>query len=270
MQIPIPNAFTIHQLGTAGGAIPFPFSASTRHYENGVIQFRLHPVRVVEIADLFAQYPRLVVFDVAYTSFDEQLSEQAALCEAIEFYGVDCQPVDHDAVVICGTDFPGLLSSLDHYQFQAFLPGPAAAIETIEELLTGLRPRLRDAPVLPRLPDSPFFLSSHDDCNLTLESAGPELPRLALERSLRYYAGTVLYQEIDYTGEIAGVPSNMLNALCPANSGWTIFRDQTTLTGRSLSIGVSSKPFLFTRNQTYPVDFHIEYRFDAGEWEKAE
>jgi hypothetical protein len=247
--------------------MPFPFSTSNSIFKNSNM-LKLHPLQVVEIAYLFTEYPRLVVFDVAFTSFDEQLAESAPLAEAAAFFGIDCQPIDHDAILLDGTEFVPLMTKMDHYQFHTFPPGAGANLEAIEANLAVIRRTLWDIPALVHLPDSDFMLYSHDDCNVTLESTTPELGRLILERSLQIYAGTVLHQEVGFDGDIANIPANVLDSIYPVNDGWTTFRDMASLSGTTLSMGVSAKPFSFTENQAYPIDFHIEYNFDVGEWQR--
>lgn len=124
----------------------------------------------------------------------------------------------------------------------------------------------RTHPLLPHLPHSRFFLDSHDDCYLYLESRDDLLPKRIFERALQVYAGTVLFEESGFEGEIAPIPGELLEALWPENAGLTMLREATYVEGRTVHIGVSPVEFSFQETRAYPTTFFVVYDGRTGKW----
>jgi hypothetical protein len=115
--------------------------------------------------------------------------------------------------------------------------------------------------LLPELPGSRFFIASHDDCYLTVESVDMLLPRQVFARMLGKYTAAVLERE-----DIAAVPDELVDALWQGNFGLAILRDLTEVTPSGLRIGVTRKPFNFRDEETYPVDCYLTYNAVNRKW----
>jgi hypothetical protein len=268
LKVKFPNAFTIHKLGVPGGAIPFPFGVSC--YENtiGVFSLYLHPISLVDIGDFFKGFETVIVFNVAHSTEDWKIGETLALSELATNYEVDFRAVDTETIVISGEELEVLLVGIDHYDFHAFdVPKSYTDEWIIEGVSAHLKhKRSKTNPLLPHLPNSDFFLYSHDDCSLHLDSYDVKFLKQIFERAMQIYAGTVLIEESNFEGEIAGIPKEIIDTIWPMNSGLTIFRALTEVEKSKICIGISQKEFNFREAGEYPVDFFILYDYVVGEW----
>ena len=268
LKVKVPNAFTIHKLGVPGGVIPFPFGISCYENANGVFSLILHPISLVNIGDFFNGFRTIVVFNIAHSTEDLKTGEMVVLSELAASFEVDFRAVDTETIVISGETLEALLKEIDHYDFHAF---DIPKNYTDEGILAGVSNRLKHKlsktnPLLPQLPNSNFFLYSHDDCSLHLDSYDVRFLIQIFERVLQIYAGTVLIEESSFEGEIAGIPKDFIDAIWPMNTGFTIFRDLTEVGKSKIWIGISKKEINLQEAGEYPSDFFIVYDYEAGEW----
>jgi hypothetical protein len=284
-RVRIPNAFTIHQLGTPNGSLPYPFGVSSYERTDGVFSLILFPVSLVDLCDLLARFETIAVFDVAHASFDvqgvegmlgdsglslaAQAKRPAVLSEIAAARDVDCHVIDAGIIVIPAKDLADLLTGLDHYNFYAFDVSKDYTEQEIVENVSNHRRgewRRTEHPLC-RLAQARFFLHSHDDCDLYLEAYDVSFLKQVFERALQMYAGTVLAEESGFGGEIAGIAAEVMEALWPTNAGLTILKSDTEARGLQLRIGVSQTEFHFQEGQRYPISLFVEYDASAGRWQ---
>ena len=93
----IPNAFTVHQLGTPSGPLPYPFGVSSYERTDDAFSMILFPVSLVDLCDILARFARIVVFDVSHTTL--QSGKPVSLSEIAAARGVDCHAIDAETIV---------------------------------------------------------------------------------------------------------------------------------------------------------------------------
>jgi hypothetical protein len=262
LQVRIPNAFTLHRVGTPQGILPFPFGVASHEAAQEVVSLLLHPLSIVDLCDFLEHFDSLVVFGVSHYEDGTTLS---GIAEARD---VAHRAVDTETIVIAGGDLAHLLSAFDHYNFHTFdLPARWTEDDVIERVLNYHEFKWgRTRPLLPHLPHSRFFLDSHDDCNLYLESRDDLLLKRVFERALQMYVGTVLFQASGFEGEIAPIPGELLEELWPENASLTMLREATHVEGPSVHIGISPVEFSFQETRAYPTAFFVVYDGRTGKW----
>ena len=283
-RVRIPNAFTIHQLGTPSGSLPYPFGVSCYERTDGVFSLILFPVSLIDLCDILARFEMIAVFDVSHSTCGVQAGEEmsghsdrspawragkpASLSEIAATRDIDCHAIDTDIIVIPGSGLADLLSGLDHYNLHAF---DASTDYTEQEIVEGVSNHRRgewwrtEHPLC-RLSHARFFLHSHDDCDLYLVAYDLSFLKQVFERALQIYAGTVLAESSGFQGEIASIPVELMETLWPINAGLTILKSGTEIRGLQLRIGVSQTEFSFQENKRYPIAFFVEYNASIGEW----
>jgi hypothetical protein len=258
-----PNAFTINRLGLGG--MFFPLSLRVTRTA-AVTRAFMCTQRVTDIVDQIAENSsgHLAVFGLEqYSVFDEATDAPLTLAGlARQARGV-FTVIDEATVVFPSDELKKLLAEFSHSSLTLFDLPPEWNENTVIRGVLAYREHdwSGDAPLLPEMPGSCFFIDSHDDCYLTVESAGTRLPRQIFARMLCLYAAAVLEQP-----DIAAVPDGLVDALWQEEFGLAILRESTEITPTGLRVGVARKPFNFAENETYPSDFQLTYSPANRDW----
>lgn len=260
-----PNAFTINRLN--GGFFPLSLKVTRA---DGVTNAFMCAQRVADCADLIAEHStgRIAMFGLEqYSVFDEAGEFPLSLAALARQAGLPFTTIDEETIVLPAGQLTPLLAGFSPDDLTMFdLP----STWNVDAVIRGvLAYREHDWSgeelLLPELPGSRFFIASHDDCYLTVESSDSILPRQIFARMLGLYASTVIEQ-----ADIAAVPERLVNANWQDNFGLTILRDLTEVTPSGLHIGVACKPFNFRDDESYPVDFYLMYDVNGQKWERDE
>jgi hypothetical protein len=264
----VPNAFTINRLVGPGGPMPFPFGARAYGKTRGVYALYLHAQAVIDLSDLLQDFEMIAVFDVSHHTYDEETNREIPLAKTAVAEEVESRVVDLDTILIPGSALTELLLEFAHYNLHILdMPKDPSDDSVVVSVLKYHEYKWSETDrLLHRLPDSRVFLDSHDDCYLYLESRDLRFLKKAFSRMLQIYVGTVLFEESEFKGEITEVPTNVLEALWPENTGLTTFRDRASIEGPKLRIGFSQREFSFRENREYPISLFIEYDVSVGEW----
>jgi hypothetical protein len=262
-----PNAFTINRLGVGGGFFPLSLHVTSAA---GVTRAFLCAQRVTDIADQIAENSsgRLSVFGLEqYSVFDEVSDIPLTLAGLTRLAGVEFTVVDEETVVFPAEKLKKLLSGFSHSNLTLFDLPPEWDENTVIRGVLAYREHdwKADAPLLPEMPGSRFFIDSHDDCYLTVESVDTLLPRQIFARMLGLYAAALLGQ-----ADITGVTDGLVDAIWQEEFGLTILRESTEVTPSGLRIGVTRKPFNFRDDEVYPVDFHLTYDVNRCIWDRED
>lgn len=249
-----PNAFTINRLG--GGFFPLSLKVTRAA---GVECAFLCAQRVTECADLITACSagHLAVFGLEqYSIIDEVTYKPLTLAALARLAAVPLTSIDEDTIVIPAGRLTPLLAGFSHSNLTLFDLPPEWDENAVIRGVLACREHdwNADAPLLSELPGSSFFIDSHDDCYLTIESSNSILPRQIFARMLGLYAAVVLARS-----DIATVPEKLVDALWREDFGVTILRESTEVTPSGLRIGAARKPFSFNNEETYPVDFFLTY-----------
>ncbi len=277
MIIPSVNAFTINRLGTKTESgtkddIPFPLSVEVSTKE-GVSVIDICAQRVVDLCDVLERFAqdRLVVFGVEVETsslFEGFLWKRFHLVDFATMAQVPFSAMDSETVALKKTSLLPLLSTIGHYELSLFdIPSECDEIQIIGQVLACKEhdPRRNEA-VLPKLPESRFFLHCHDDCYLTVESHDPSLPKEIFARTLQIYAGTILEEADGTPSDIADIPRDLVDAFWEDDLGITIWREGTEREDRRLVIGVYEPSWLSHRRTEYTGAFWIAYDVQDRQW----
>jgi hypothetical protein len=190
---PRPNAFTINRIGSDTGSVAFPLAPTCRQPTPGVYTFSLCPLRVVVMCDLLGRYQEVVVYGVDTVDYDRETGRLLTLDRAAAQRGIGHRTVDAETLILTTGALSDLAGWLQHCNPHAFdWRADQTEHDLIANVLETREPDLyRAGPVLPRITKASFFLDSHDDCFLLLESRDLALLQAVFGRALRIYVGSV-------------------------------------------------------------------------------
>jgi hypothetical protein len=232
----------------------------------------LCPQRVRDICDLFeaCAVTQWAVFDVEHVYVcDAETNKPLPLSEVATDLQVVHQAIEPGFIVVSTEGFCQLLQGFEHFDLTAFsvLTEPALEESLMEQYLRLLdRPQESERNVLPELPDSDIYLSSHDDCYLYVEAHNLQFLKSIFCRALTIYVGTVLREMERPIEALLDVPLTVVEELWPRDGGLTILRHQTSLTGEKLQIGVVPRPYSFGSTETYQPVRWIRYGPAEQSW----
>ncbi len=276
MIVPSMNAFTINRLGTKTesglDSMPFPLSAEVST-DQGVSGLHICAQRVVDLCDLLEKYAQdhLALFGVeAHKShlFEGFLWKRFPLTDLATLARVGYSAIDQETIVLPKENLLPLLTTIGHYELSLFdIPGDCDEIQIIGQVLASKEhDQRRHEAVLPKLPESRFFLHCHDDCYLTVESHDPGLPKDIFGRTLQIYAGTALEMEPGSPFDIADFPRDLIDVFWKSDLGITMWRDRTQVESDGLLIGVDAPSWLSQRDADYEGQFLILYDAGCQQW----
>lgn len=212
--------------------------------------------------------PQLLILDFAGANFVPATTNLQSLVELARAASITPHVFADDVMSIAKDDLLALLENIHHYEFRIIdLPRVPTSEESNalychygQDGGTGSPLGTANFPL-----SSSFYLHSHDDCYMLLESRDVDLPIAIIEKTLRTYANTAL-AEIGLTVQrINSVPRDLLNNLLAAPD-ISILRHHTNLINRVLNIGFSRASFNFREPADLGQDGQLELDIDSGAW----
>lgn len=268
MIIPSTNAFTINRLGLTGTFFPFSIKVSQK---DNVSSIFVCAQRVVDLCDLLEKHAsnNLVIFGVDQASqFDKFTKKEISIEGLASNAKVPFSAIDSETIVLSKEYSLPLLSTFGHYNLSLFdIVNDWNESQVISQVLAYRAYDWRSQEVvLPKLPESRLFLSSHDDCYLTIESYSPDVSKDIFIRALQIYAGTVLATKIKFSSELSDFPQELVNIFWKDDFGLTILEKTTEPKNGCLKLGVSKQPYNFREKAKYTPEFWIVYEVQNQKW----
>jgi hypothetical protein len=260
------NAFTINQ--QAGSF--FPFSLKVSETEDVVSMF-LCAQRVIDVCDVIESHAldSLAIFGLGQTSsFDEQTDEATSLVNLAAEAKVTFSAIDTQTIVLPKQNLLPLLSTFDHYNLSLFDIGNNWTEDQVISQVMAYREHdwRGQETILSKLPGSTFFLNSHDDCYLTIESYDYDVPKHIFARALQIYVGTILAENQQSPSDIPEIPPNLLDMFWKDSFNITILRETTSLEKGQLKIGLSQQAYSFSESGCYEPEFWVSYDSQSQKW----
>jgi hypothetical protein len=267
MNLPRSNAFTVNSL--AGSF--FPLSAKVSQ-SGPVASLFVCAQCVVDLCDLIVQHAQenLVLFAVGQASqFDERTQEELSIAQLAAQAALPFTAIDTATILLKKVNLYPLLSTIAHYNLCLFdLADGWDEAQVIGQVLAYREHDWRGAePLLPKMPGSRLYLTSHDDCYLTVESYSPLVSRAILIRTLQIFAGAFLAKKKKFRSELSELSPDLLDVFWKDDFGITILDKTTLLRDDCLRMGVSPKPYNFRDAADYPPEFWIVYDLQAQSWQ---
>lgn len=274
MKIPYPNAFTTNRLGAQ--AFPFPFGASSRRYDSGLVALSVYPQRVTDVSDLVEGFAgnTCVVFDVGHTWEDLETGELLSLEQIAEELGIDCLALDinvpalGEVIAVSKTDFGKLARDVPHRGFHMIdLP-----VEQDDEALADMYATLKShyhhdiTQLLDNLGDSNLYLDGHDDCFLYVEARDYEFLGSVLARTLQIFCGTLIFESRKLLPHISEVPGRLIDEILPLGSAMTVLRENSEFSENKVRIPFSSTEPDLEKERTYDAAGVLGYDLGKGKW----
>jgi hypothetical protein len=258
------NAFTVNSL--AGR--PFPFSAEIT--QNGELRsLYIFPISIHNISDIVEQFSSnfCVIFDVDHY-WTKNETEPMTLSDVAAEQKMQFKSYDKE-IIYCEKKEFGKLTADDFYQYNCETFD--CATEPTGELIVENYIICKDHDwksgnfLLDKLKNATFYLSSHDDCYLLLETYTKEFIEKIIQRNFKIYATTVLSEE-NIPVEAANFPSEILSEILSENNTFTVFRENSFIRENDLVIPYSTIYFQFLEQKEYPIAGDICFEFLKNEW----
>lgn len=266
MRIRGTNAFTQNRL--AGSFFPFSVKVSQK---DGVSSIFVCAQRVVDLSDLIEKHAasNLVVFDVEQASRFDKITKKEISIEGLAVNAeIPFSAIDSETIVLSKEYLPPLLSTFGHYNLSLFdVKSSWNERQVISQVLAYQEHDWQNQEViLPRLTESGFFLNSHDDCYLTIESYCPDVSKDVFVRAIQIFAERILEKKIHSFPELPDFPQDLVNTFWKDNFGLTILERTTELKSDCLKLGVSKQPYNFREKKKYTPEFWIVYEVQNQKW----
>jgi hypothetical protein len=258
-KVPIPNAFTINRMWAS--KVLFPLSIQFQKINN-VYQLLISPQRVIDLCDIFKE-----VGVTTFTVFDVDHNNLLSLLEVTKEEAVVCQSIDTESIVIKIDEFSKLLSTLNHYNLNAFdVPSNWQEGKVIEAVLAVKEHnRASHELILTKINEASLFIFSHDDCYVLLETCNQSILYRTISRIVQIYTGTILAQEYNIFNVFDDIPQTIIDSLFSEIPFLTIFQEATILSENELRIGISKKK-LYPLEKAYPIDVFLSFNLSTGNW----
>ncbi len=254
----IPNAFTINTLMGS----PFPFSA-TFSEKNNIHRLSIYPIQIRSIRFIIKNYifDYCVIFDIDYYQ-DETLSEIATE------KGMKFQSFDDNIIICLKHEFEKLpVDYFPHYNWETF----DCLIEPDSNLILENYIACKDYDwdsetfLLQNLKNSSFYLNSHDDCYLLLETYKKDLLLTIFQQNLMLFSYTVLFEK-NINVKISEFPISWIEKILSKNQEITILQNNISVKNTKLCIPFSNTSFNFVEKKDYPISGYIFYGFAENQW----
>lgn len=260
------NAFTINRLG---GSF-FPLSVKVDQQQN-VSSIFVCAQSVVDVCDLIIKHAKshLVLFGVEQTSkFEENTNNPLPLKGLAVEARVSFSALDSETLDLPKASLLPLLTTFDHHNLNLFdVESDWGENQVISQILAYQDHKWQEKTfLLQNMPSSQLFLTSFDDCYLTIESYNPEISKEVFARTLQIFSGTYLESRINLGGDLPEIPVELVNSFWRDNFGLTILEQNTRILDGCLKIGVSLKPFNFTDSLEYPSEEWLVYNIQNQTW----
>jgi hypothetical protein len=264
MSISEDNAFMINLLG--GGF--FPFSAEVSQNE-GVWRLQICAQRVLDLCDLLVKHggEACALFGVGQFSLIDEVSGAALpLSRTAEELGVPARVIDEETIVVPSVLLFKLLCGFSHYELNLFdLPADWTEEQVIRQVLEVQGDDGQGA-LLARLPASRVFLSSHDDCYLTLESTSEVVPREVFAHTLHSFACALLDDLSATQMDAVELAPDLIESLWGDGFGLHLLRENVDLVNGVLRMGASKAAYDFGNPQPSTLDMWITYDPSTRKW----
>jgi hypothetical protein len=266
MHIPETNAFTINRLGASF----FPLSLNVS--QKGTVTSAFFCAQsVLDTCDVIEKYAleHLILFNIEQSSqFDEKELRPYTLEQVAASANIPCSAIDSESIVLAKNNLRPLLCTFSHNNLMAMDIGSQwNENEVIQYIITCREHNWSaDAFILPKLPSARLFISSHDDCYLTIQTDKTILVQEIFTRMLQIYSGAILAENNGVEIDIADLPQALLTSFWEENFGLTVLRQTTEIDACGLKMGVAKKPFNFRAEDEYVPEFWIRYALQNQQW----
>lgn len=260
----VSNAFTVNSL--AGK--PFPFSVEIQQ-ESNLQRVSIYPISIYDIRDIIEKFSLdfFVVFDVDHY-WTKNDSQQMTLAEVAEEQEVQFQSYDKEIIFLRKEEFSKFLANyLSHYNWETF----DCLVEPKSELILENYVICKDHDwksgefLLNKLRKARFYLYSHDDCYLTVESSNKNFINQIIQRNIKIYTTTILSQK-NLKIEVASFPHILINEVLSEKNTFTIFQENSFFEENNLIIPFSNTKYHFTEQKEYTFSGNISFDYEKNEW----
>lgn len=260
----VSNAFTINVL--AGK--PFPFSAEIQQ-EDDLQQLSIYPISISDISDIIQKFSFefCVIFDVDHIWMKND-SRRMTLAEVAIEQKMQFQRYDEEIIYIRKKEFSKLSADyLSHYNWETFDCSDEPSSELILEnyLICKDHDWKSESFLLNELKKAGFYLHSHDDCYLTLESSNEDFVSQIIQRNIQIYTTTILDQH-NIKIEVSVFPDVFVKEILSKNKAFTIFQENNFIKKNNLIIPFSNNKYQFVEQKEYPITGNIFFDHEKNEW----
>jgi hypothetical protein len=262
-QFHYPNAFTINLLGNSA----FPFSAAFSQKEN-LHNLYIFPLQIESITDLIEKYVEryLVVFNVDHY-WETKAGKWQSLVEVAQEQKLNFDIFDDETICFEKYELAKLLKDFSHYNFAFFDFEEKPDIDLVLEnyIIFDDQNWKEDSFLLNKVKKTSFFLSSHDDCYLNLETYNLNFLHDVFERNLQFYVSTYLLENEQKGVSDSKLEMQTLSEILSENKEVTICLKNTFAKENTLVIPFSNKKYDFYE-QTEEINGKILFDFENNEW----
>jgi hypothetical protein len=186
------NAFSINSFSGIDG--PFPLSFQVQRHTGGYLSTRAHAQRVASLLPIAveASILRLCVFSLDHYELSRDGCTVVPLVELARSHGLSSEVIDASTIVLSTASLLALVGDVSHYNLYLFHVPDSWSSSAIEDAVLAITDTSGGTCTLSKLPESRFYLSSHDDCYVHIECCEESLPAAQLGALLQQYAEALL------------------------------------------------------------------------------
>jgi hypothetical protein len=230
-------------------------------------------MRVEDVTDLATRFARsfITIFGVSFIAVDKSRKALRSLEQLADTSNIACSASsDFDIISIGADDLASLLEGLIHWNFHCWDCPRAPSSRDLArqaELLTSVFRKHMDTPVLNLLSGARFFLDSHDDDMLTVETRDHDFVRALLSRALELLMADMI---VGATGlsrhriDVPPAPTAVLDFILARCPSFGVCPVGTKKTSRlRLAFGVADWSFPWGACQAVG---HVDYDLHTDRW----
>ena len=265
MKIKYPNASSINKIGLQSEY--FSFSAVVKEQQSNSSLW-ICPIGINEILDVIEEYSLeyIILFDIDHNWFETDF-KHVSLEQLARIKKLECKSFGEEVISIKKESLKRLIKRLSHYNFHAFdFPSVINENELIDYYF-----KCNDYNwntnnnLLTEIGKSSWYIDSHDDCYLYIESLDRSFLNCIFERAMQTYVGTIIFENKDFEFEISFIPKDIIDLLLLMEVPITIQAKYVTIHADKIQLPYSNNKFSLTEQQ-YNVVGIIEYDFVVNKW----